>query len=280
VNPVVVRVSYGARAGCTIAIGATIILLWIALLIADLVRGGTDAPSAAAHAIPCPATLSGTLVCDGRMPKNGQSYVWKVIEAGTYTTKVKRPTGTQPAWLNVSKLSGPAVGHDAGSNDREAIVTAQLAPGDYFISLSDLLQNPAGADPGFRLTIEKKGGSAATPPKDSSKPVNPGMFAFPLLGLIFLAIPLLFLIEKAKIPLSIDPTGVTMRNGFKLPWNEYRGIVPITERVGRYASREIEVGIRLLFMRGSADLRYRPITNWAELGPIVNALKAGRLPWG
>src|SRR5450631_1283759 len=81
----------------------------------------------------------------------------------------------------------------------------------------------------------------------------------PALALLFLFIPLLLVAEKRRIPRLIDPSGVTMRNGVKLPWSEYQGIRVLQQRTR--SRNTLELGVELLFARGTALIRYRPIKN-------------------
>jgi hypothetical protein len=106
---------------------------------------------------------------------------------------------------------------------------------------------------------------------------NPAMLAFPVLGLVFFIIPLVLLTEKARIPARIDASGVTMRNGKKHAWQEYRGPRVLTLRTR--SGSTYEKGVELMFASGSAMVTYRPITNLAEVRPVLQALKQGRRPW-
>jgi hypothetical protein len=113
----------------------------------------------------------------------------------------------------------------------------------------------------------------------SIRPFPAPILAFVVLGLCFLVIPLILSAEKQKIPRWIDPTGVTMRNGAHFPWHEYRGIRVLKERRAS-GTQAIEVGVELVFTRGTALIRYRPITNPADVLWITDQLKQGNPPFG
>jgi serine/threonine protein kinase len=105
------------------------------------------------------------------------------------------------------------------------------------------------------------------------------ILALPALALLLsvIVIPLMFVAEKKRIPRFIDPSGITMRNGLKLPWSEYQGIRIVRER--RNHTRA-EVGVELLFAHGEALICYRPIKNLPQVMWIVEALKQQRKPFG
>jgi uncharacterized membrane protein len=279
-----VKVSYAARIGCTVAIGGSILLLFVIGLVASLLGGGASSPpsSGATSSLPtCGKDLSGAdFSCSKPMEANGTNLFWKTTEAGTFTFTVKSPGQPKAVRsLSISRLGGKQAGADYGAEGRDSVVTFAATPGDYMVSVTDLLTPTVGKP--FVVAVAKKGGApkaAGAPAASSDPPVSPGLFAVPLLAAIFLVIPLVLAAEKAKIPLRLDPGGVTMRDGRVLAWNEYQRIEPMTERMR--SGRTIEVGVALVFARGRAELRYRPITNWGEVAFVVDALKAGRYPFG
>ncbi len=112
----------------------------------------------------------------------------------------------------------------------------------------------------------------------STRPFPVPLLAFVVLGLVFLVIPLILSAEKQRIPRYIDPTGVTMRNGAHFPWHDYRGIRVLRERRGS-GTQATEVGVELVFTRGTALIRYRPITNPADVLWITEQLKQGNPPF-
>ncbi len=114
-------------------------------------------------------------------------------------------------------------------------------------------------------------------PSMPERPFPAPILVFPVLGLVFLIIPLTLLSEKAKIPRFFDATGVTMRNGLHLPWQGFRGAHPIM-KVTRSRS-SYEVGLQLVFANGTAQIRYRPIVNKPEVFAITEALKRGQNPF-
>ena len=117
-----------------------------------------------------------------------------------------------------------------------------------------------------------------SPSSSSVRPFPAPILAFVVLGLCFLVIPLILYAEKQRIPRWIDPTGVTMRNGAHFPWHEYREIRVLKERRASGA-QAIEVGVELVFTRGTALIRYRPITNPADVLWITDQLKQGNPPF-
>jgi len=112
----------------------------------------------------------------------------------------------------------------------------------------------------------------------SLRPFPAPILAFAVLGLCFLVIPLILSAEKQRIPRWIDHAGVTMRNGAHFPWHEYRGIRVLKERRAR-GTQATEVGVELVFTRGTALIRYRPITNPADVLWITDQLKQGNPPF-
>ncbi len=77
---------------------------------------------------------------------------------------------------------------------------------------------------------------------------KPGALVFPIFGLLWFVPLIIFAGEKARIPMRIDPTGVIMRNGTVLPWNEYRGVRPHVRRASSDTTGR-EWALELLFAR-------------------------------
>jgi hypothetical protein len=280
-----VRVSYAGRTGCALAVAIPILLLSVVALVASLVADD-DAPPPAAQveAAPpaCAGSPKGELRCTGRMEKSGTNYYWTVTDPGAYVVSVlpaspKSPTRT----LTVEKQNGTQVAFVIGSGDGVKVsASVQLAAAIYWVRVHDLTETPASVGQPYTLVAERAGKppkAAVATPERASRGIHPAAFAFPLLGLLFLCIPLVFVFEKARIPRRIDASGVTMRNGVHHPWAEYRGLRLVMTRTR--SGSTFETGVDLLFVRGVAILRHRPIKNWEQVAPIVHALKHGANPW-
>jgi hypothetical protein len=157
-------------------------------------------------------------------------------------------------------------------------VTLALTSGEHIISIGDVSTPQTPGFP-YTLAIVKRG--AAMTEKDTptdARPFPAPLLVFIVLGLVFLVIPLVLTGEKSRIPRFIDPGGVTMRNGAHFPWHEYRGVRVLSERRAS-SGYSTEVGVELIFARGTALIRYRPITNPAEVLWITDQLKQGRNPF-
>lgn len=132
---------------------------------------------------------------------------------------------------------------------------------------------------GTSLVIVKARQQVALHQDDGMAPViHPLLYVLPLLGLAFVAIALAFRAEKNRTPLRLDPQGVTMRDGTVHPWSEFQGAARRAYRLktGGY----LEFGLTLKFARRTAVIMYRPLTNAAELGPYLSALRENRSPFG
>ncbi|MEJ7734347.1 MAG: hypothetical protein WKG00_34770 [Polyangiaceae bacterium] len=268
--PVEVKVSYGARVGCSLAIGIPLVVAFLALLsvhyLGDWFRDPNTGP-------PCTLMMTGAFRCSDKTSGSSTLYLWTVKQAGTYSVTVMSPgKGAPGRTLAVAKAESTAETR-SGSSGQPVTHTVQMSPGSHTISVSDTVPRPGGAP--FTLVVTRQGGGGQA---EDEKPFPVPVVAVLALGLVFLYIPTLLLTEKKRIPASIGPGGVTMRNGAVLPWTEYQGCVVLHQRTR--GGQQIEIGVRLLFARGMALIRYRPITNLAELGWIIESLKQRRNPWG
>src|SRR5262249_12002619 len=137
--------------------------------------------------------------------------------------------------------------YNPGNPGPDTVVTIKVTSADYWVRVNDLSPTAASINKPFTLVIEKTG-AGATKPEDGGPPLaNPALFAFLFLGLGFLGIPLIFSAEKKRIPLRLDPMGVTMRNGYVLPWNEFQGTRDHVQRLR--SGSTVQIGVELLFAR-------------------------------
>lgn len=286
-----VKVSYGARMGCALAIGIVIMLVGIAALASYYLSAPDSAASTASKpsTAPCGTGTSsrtlanGPLSCPDRASSSGQSYYWSATEAGTYTFAAKDSTVSQCIGVELKEIKNNLISYHSLAYEcgrtGGAEATLTLKPGEYAVRVTDLLSSAGTATHPYTLSITKSGAPPPAAPKDAdARPFPAPILVFFLLGAVFLVIPLVLGGEKKRIPLYIDPMGVTMRNGAVFPWQEYRGIRVLTERRAS-SSHATEVGVELMFARGTALIRYRPITNAGEVLWITDQLKQGRNPF-
>ncbi len=285
-----VKVSYGARVGCSLAIGIVVTLFGLVGIISYYVgsseSSATTTPAKTTTAR-CGTGTSGRSLASGPITCTdhqslSQSYFWTATEAGTYTfagrdTAVAQCIGVEVKETKNNQVSYRSLAYECTKSGGGAQATLAIQPGDYAIHVSDFFSKPATDKHPYTFSITKVGAPAAAA-KESSRPFPAPILVFFALGAIFLFIPLLLGGEKKRIPRYIDPMGVTMRNGVVLPWQQYRGIRVLEERRAN-SPHSYEVGVELMFAGGTALIKYRPLTNPAEVMWITDSLKQGRNPF-
>jgi hypothetical protein len=98
-----------------------------------------------------------------------------------------------------------------------------------------------------------------------------------LVGMIFVCIPLLYVLEKSSMVARMDPAGLTMRNGARYAWSEFQGIVPLI-RISKYGHRS-EMGVDVCFARGRGRILYRPLCNTGEVRFVIERLRQRQNPF-
>ena len=152
--PVEVKVSYGARVGCSLALGIPLIIGFLALLsmhyLGDWFRDPDSGP-------PCALTMTGTFTCSGKTSGSSTLYLWTVKQAGTYSVTVKSPgKGAPGRTLGVAR-AGSTAETRSGSSGEPVTQAVQMGPGTHTISVSDTEPRPGGAP--FTLVVTRQGGT-------------------------------------------------------------------------------------------------------------------------
>jgi hypothetical protein len=253
-----VVVSQARRFGCVFVLAIPMLALGVFAMVNALFIGPDTTKR-------CDLYFTDEAWCTEVLGKTGTAtFSWTVRNAGHYNVTVQK-SGRAVRQLSVGTLK-PATSSAGG----DATVTADLAPGDYKVTVTDA----GSAGKQVILALEKDHGGLPMAPGTLAIVALMLLAPFALLGGAWA----ILMSEKAKIPSLFDVNGVTMRNGKVFPWSELQAARP-HERIQRGSSRTTEIGLELIFRTGRALLTYRAIANLSQVKTVCEALKMGINPW-
>jgi hypothetical protein len=272
-----VKLSYAWRVGCALVAGAVLVLFGLVGIVVWYVGDDPgEAPTPNAATTPCSGPFYRTTACTERAFDGRSSYeVTADAAAGWTFAATTTSTAGRGICLELDREHDFVANECSGMDKTTVSLSRKLTPGKYSINVTDLVPSKTPKRT-FTLAVTTTAGAPVS--KKDERPFPAPILIFPALGAVFLVIPLFLGGEKARIPRWFDANGVMMRNGFLLPWSEYRGIRPIIEVHMKTGSR-FDVGVELMFARGTAIVKWQPVVNKDQVFWLIDQLKAGRNPF-
>lgn len=272
-----VKLSYAWRVGCALVAGAVLVLFGLTGIVVWYVGDDPgEAPAPNAATTPCSGPFYRTTACTERAFGGSTKYEVTPDATGTWSfTATTTSKAGRGICLDLERGTYQVANECSAMDGTTVTISTKLPAGKYTLEVKDLVPSSV-ATRSFTLAVTTSAVPASE--KKDARPFPAPILAFVALGAVFLVIPLFLGSEKSRIPRWFDQSGVMMRNGFLLPWSEYRGIRPIIEVHMKTGSR-FDVGVELMFARGTAIVKWQPVVNKDQVFWVIDQLKAGRNPF-